>query len=162
MIRTYIAIGSNLAEPVQQARAAIRALAALPDSRLVAVSGLYRSKPMGPQDQPDYINAVAALDTTLTPLALLDATQQIELQQGRVRKAERWGPRTLDLDILLYGDQQIDHPNLIIPHYGMRTREFVLYPLAEIAPALVLPDGSTLQHWVSQVARNNLERWQDA
>ena len=89
MIRTYIAIGSNLVEPVQQARAAIRALAALPDSRLVAVSGLYRSKPMGPQDQPDYINAVAALDTTLTPLALLDATQQIELQQGRVRKAER-------------------------------------------------------------------------
>lgn len=162
MIRTYIAIGSNLVEPVQQARAAIRALAALPDSCLVAVSGLYRSKPMGPQDQPDYINAVAALDTRLTPLALLDATQQIELQQGRVRKAERWGPRTLDLDILLYGDQQIDHPNLIIPHYGMRTREFVLYPLVEIAPALVLPDGSTLQHWVSQVARNNLERWQDA
>ncbi|MGL4268200.1 MAG: 2-amino-4-hydroxy-6-hydroxymethyldihydropteridine diphosphokinase [Plesiomonas sp.] len=162
MIRTYIAIGSNLVEPVQQARSAIQALAALPDSRLVAVSGLYRSKPMGPQDQPDYINAVAALDTQLAPLALLDATQQIELHHGRVRKAERWGPRTLDLDILLYGDQQIDHPNLTIPHYGMRSREFVLYPLAEIAPTLILPDGSTLEQWVKQVARNNLERWQDA
>src|SRR5690606_15477317 len=93
--RVYIGLGANLNQPVQQLQQAIKALQQLPDSELIAVSSLYGSKPMGPQDQPDYVNAVAALDTALEAEALLDALQQIELQHGRQRKAERWGPRTL-------------------------------------------------------------------
>ena len=96
---------------------------------------------MGPQDQPDYINAVVKIQTRLTPIQLLDCTQAIELEQGRVRKDERWGPRTLDLDIILYGNEVIDSERLTIPHYGMKEREFVLYPLAEIAPSITLRVG---------------------
>lgn len=154
--RCYIGLGANLVEPVAQLQAAVTALGQLPETRLVQVSRLYSSKPMGPQDQPDYINAVAALDTRLTPLALLHALQQIELAHGRQRKAERWGPRTLDLDILLFGMQQIDHPELTVPHYGMTLREFVLYPLAELAPDLILPDGVALQSLLQQVPLNGL------
>lgn len=154
--RCYIGLGANLVEPVAQLHAAVTALAQLPETKLVQVSRFYCSKPMGPQDQPDYVNAVAALDTHLTPLALLHALQQIELAHGRQRKAERWGPRTLDLDILLFGMQQIEHPELIVPHYGMRTREFVLFPLAELAPDLVLPSGDALQRLLEQVPLNGL------
>lgn len=154
--RCYIGLGANLVEPVAQLQAAVTALGQLPETELVQVSRFYSSKPMGPQDQPDYVNAVAALDTRLTPLALLHALQQIELAQGRQRKAERWGPRTLDLDILLFGTQQIDHPELTVPHYGMQLREFVLYPLAELAPDLILPDGVALQSLLQQVPLNGL------
>ncbi|NAX20258.1 2-amino-4-hydroxy-6-hydroxymethyldihydropteridine diphosphokinase [Vibrio sp. V39_P1S14PM300] len=159
MITAYIAIGSNLADPVTQARQAIEALAQLPRSAFIQASQLYSSSPMGPQDQPDYINAVVAIKTELTPLELLDCTQAIEQEQGRVRKDERWGPRTLDLDILLYGNEVIDSERLIIPHYGMKEREFVLYPLAEIAPSLQLPDGTELSDLLQQVARNGLSIW---
>ena len=144
MKRVYLGLGSNLAQPAEQLQAALDALAELPDSQLIAVSSLYASKPLGPADQPDYVNAVAALDTALEPLQLLDRLQQIELQQGRQRKAERWGPRTLDLDILLFGQELIDLPRLQVPHYHMQERPFVLYPLAEIAPELQLPDGRDL------------------
>lgn len=154
--RCYIGLGANLVEPVAQLQAAVTALGQLPETRLVQVSRFYSSKPMGPQDQPDYVNAVAALDTRLTPLALLHALQQIELAHGRQRKAERWGPRTLDLDILLFGMQQIDHPELTVPHYGMQLREFVLYPLAELAPDLILPDGVALQSLLQRVPLNGL------
>jgi len=154
--RCYIGLGANLVEPVAQLQAAVTALGQLPETKLVQVSRFYSSKPMGPQDQPDYVNAVAALDTRLTPLALLHALQQIELAHGRQRKAERWGPRTLDLDILLFGTQQIDHPKLTVPHYGMQLREFVLYPLAELAPDLILPDGVALQSLLQQVPLNGL------
>ena len=154
--RCYIGLGANLVEPVAQLQAAVTALGQLPETELVQVSRFYSSKPMGPQDQPDYVNAVAALNTRLTPLALLHALQQIELAQGRQRKAERWGPRTLDLDILLFGMQQIDHPELTVPHYGMRVREFVLYPLAELAPDLILPDGVALNSLLQQVPLNGL------
>ncbi|EOU2464492.1 2-amino-4-hydroxy-6-hydroxymethyldihydropteridine diphosphokinase [Vibrio navarrensis] len=160
MIRAYIAIGSNLADPVAQANRAIAALKSLPNSELIAVSQLYSSTPMGPQNQPDYINAVAEIQTELTPLQLLDYTQAIELEQGRVRKEERWGPRTLDLDLLLYGNEVIDSERLTIPHYGMKEREFVLYPLAEIAPNLTLPDGTRLADLLTQVERNGLGIWQ--
>lgn len=160
MIRAYIAIGSNLADPVAQANRAIAALKSLPNSKLVAVSQLYSSTPMGPQNQPDYINAVAEIQTELTPLQLLDCTQAIELEQGRVRKEERWGPRTLDLDLLLYGNEVIESERLTIPHYGMKEREFVLYPLAEIAPNLTLPDGTRLADLLTQVERNGLGIWQ--
>ena len=129
MTLVYIAIGSNLASPLEQVNAAIRALADIPDSRVVSVSSLYRTPPLGPQDQPDYLNAAVALETSLAPEALLDHTQRIELQQGRVRKAERWGPRTLDLDIMLFGDAIINSERLTVPHYDMKNRGFMLWPL---------------------------------
>ncbi|GAM67257.1 2-amino-4-hydroxy-6-hydroxymethyldihydropteridine pyrophosphokinase [Vibrio ishigakensis] len=99
------------------------------------------------------------IETELAPIELLDNTQKIELEQGRVRKDERWGPRTLDLDILLYGEQIIDEPRLTVPHYGMKEREFVLYPLQEIEPNLTLPDGSTLESLIENVDRNGLRVW---
>ncbi|PLN14218.1 2-amino-4-hydroxy-6-hydroxymethyldihydropteridine diphosphokinase, partial [Klebsiella pneumoniae] len=117
MTLVYIALGSNLASPLEQVQAAIRALGEIPHSRVVAVSSFYRTPPLGPQDQPDYLNAAVALETALPPETLLDHTQRIELQQGRVRKAERWGPRTLDLDIMLFGDAVINSERLTVPHY---------------------------------------------
>lgn len=156
MTLCYLGLGANLAEPLQQLQQAVEALTQLPDCRLVAVSSFYCSKPMGPQDQPDYVNAVAALQTSCSAEQLLGLLQQIELNQGRQRKAERWGARSLDLDILLFGDQSINTPRLTVPHYGMKVREFVLYPLAEIAPALQLPDGSSLAELLTQVPRNGL------
>ncbi|MGP9800214.1 2-amino-4-hydroxy-6-hydroxymethyldihydropteridine diphosphokinase [Rheinheimera sp. NSM] len=157
-LRCYIGLGANLDQPVAQLQQAVQALKQLTHSKLVAVSGFYGSKPMGPQDQPDYVNAVAAIDTTLSAEQLLDALQQIEQQQGRKRKAERWGPRTLDLDILLYGDQVIATERLTVPHYGLRVREFVLYPLHDIAPHLSLPDGTVLSSLLAQVPLNGLQK----
>ncbi|APQ12995.1 2-amino-4-hydroxy-6-hydroxymethyldihydropteridine pyrophosphokinase [Pseudomonas oryzihabitans] len=158
MERVYLGLGSNLAEPRRQLDAALDALAALPDSRLVAVSAFYASDPLGPPDQPRYVNAVAALDTALAPLDLLDATQAIEQQQGRVRKDERWGPRTLDIDILLFGERLIDEPRLQVPHYHLHARAFVLYPLADLAPELRLPDGRSLPNLLSACPFEGLER----
>ncbi|WP_354624669.1 2-amino-4-hydroxy-6-hydroxymethyldihydropteridine diphosphokinase [Psychromonas sp. MME2] len=155
-MNSYIGIGSNQATPILQIKQAIEALKALPNTELVTVSSLYSSTPMGPQDQPDYVNAVAHLNTQLSALELLDNLQAIEQTQGRVRKENRWGPRTLDLDILLYGDEQINNARLTVPHYGMKVREFVLYPLLEIAADLQLPDGSVLSQLVKQCDRNNL------
>ena len=106
----------------------------------------YRTPPLGPQDQPDYLNAAVALETSLAPEELLNHTQRIELQQGRVRKAERWGPRTLDLDIMLFGNEVINTERLTVPHYDMKNRGFMLWPLFEIAPELVFPDGEMLQN----------------
>lgn len=161
MDRVYIGLGSNLAEPVSQLRGALTALGDLPHTRLAAVSSLYASDPLGPPDQPRYVNAVAALETKLSPLELLDALQAIELAQGRVRKDERWGPRTLDLDILLFGQRQIDEPRLQVPHYHMHARAFVLYPLAEIASDLQLPDGRPLQSLLDACPFEGLERLPD-
>ncbi|WP_394127873.1 2-amino-4-hydroxy-6-hydroxymethyldihydropteridine diphosphokinase [Vibrio hepatarius] len=160
MITVFIAVGSNLGDPVSQANVAIDALKQLPKTQFVQTSSLYSSTPMGPQNQPDYINAVVELTTELTPLELLDCTQTIELEQGRVRKEERWGPRTLDLDILLYGNEVMDSERLTVPHYGMKEREFVLYPLAEIAPNLTLPCGTRLDDLLKVVAQNGLRIWQ--
>jgi 2-amino-4-hydroxy-6-hydroxymethyldihydropteridine diphosphokinase len=162
MERVYIGLGSNLAEPRQQLRGALDALARIPNSQLAVVSSLYPSDPLGPADQPRYNNAVAALDTSLSPLTLLDALQAIELAQGRERKAERWGPRTLDLDILLFGNRLISEPRLTVPHYHMHARAFVLYPLAEIAPAeLKLADGRTLAELLAACPFEGLERLGD-
>lgn len=159
MERAYIGLGSNLAEPRQQLRGAIDALADIAHSKLAAVSSLYVSDPLGPSDQPRYNNAVAALDTALPPLELLDALQAIEQAHGRERKAERWGPRTLDLDILLYGDRLIDEPRLKIPHYHLHARAFVLYPLSDIAPQdLRLPDGRTLSELLAACPFSGIER----
>ncbi|MCG6201032.1 2-amino-4-hydroxy-6-hydroxymethyldihydropteridine diphosphokinase [Psychromonas antarctica] len=153
---SYIGIGSNQADPAQQATMAIEALKRLPNTQLTKCASLYASTPMGPQDQPDYVNTVVELDTQLSALALLDELQKIEFNQGRVRKATRWGPRTLDLDIILYGNQKINNTRLTIPHYGMKVREFVLYPLFEIAENLVLPDGTVLSQLTAQCDRNGL------
>lgn len=144
MIAAYIGLGSNLRQPRQQLETAFQALEQLPRSRVQNASSLYRSAAIGPGDQPDYLNAVVHLQTELEPLPLLRALQQIERAQGRVRTL-RWGPRTLDLDILLYGDREIATPRLRVPHPALAERNFVLYPLAEIAGQnLLLPDGSRL------------------
>ncbi|MDF3931973.1 2-amino-4-hydroxy-6-hydroxymethyldihydropteridine diphosphokinase [Pseudomonas citronellolis] len=156
--RVYIGLGSNLAEPRRQLQSAIEALGAIPRTRVAAVSPLYLSDPLGPPDQPRYVNAVAALDTELAPLDLLDALQAIEQEQGRVRKDERWGPRTLDLDILLFGERQLDEPRLTVPHYHMHARAFVLYPLADLAPRLRLPDGRSLSELLADCPFQGLER----
>ncbi|MCL4130917.1 UNVERIFIED_CONTAM: hypothetical protein GTU68_005698 [Idotea baltica] len=140
---TYISIGSNLDDPQQQVITAISGLENIPNTNVIVVSPWYRSSPMGPQDQPDYINGVAQLETTLDPQQLLNSLQNIENAHHRKRQ-EHWGARTLDLDILLYGTQQIDQPNLQIPHPGLTTRNFVLLPLADLAPQLVLPNGTPL------------------
>jgi len=155
---SYIGVGSNQADPVKQAKLAIERLHLLPDSVFCSSSSLYHSAPMGPQDQPDYINAVVKIDTQLTAIELLDELQKIELSQGRVRKENRWGPRTLDLDILLYGNEVISNARLTIPHYGMKEREFVLYPLLEIAPELCLPDGKALSQLTKYCNKNGLIR----
>jgi 2-amino-4-hydroxy-6-hydroxymethyldihydropteridine diphosphokinase len=158
MIEVYIGLGSNLAQPEKQIQAACCSLTKLPDSRLIKCSSLYQSLPMGPQDQPNYVNAVALITTTLSPETLLQQTQLIENQQGRIRKANRWGPRTLDLDMLLYGNQQIDNQHLTVPHSGMKQREFVLYPLLEIAPDLILPCGEKLADLVLSCPLNGLQK----
>ena len=157
MERIYIGMGSNLAAPDQQLRSAIEALAQLPGTTVAGVSAFYQSDSLLP-GQPRYTNAVAALDSNLAPLELLDALQAIENDQGRER-LERWGPRTLDLDILLFGDRLIDEPRLKVPHYQMHLRAFVLYPLAELAPAsLALPDGQTLDDLLAVCPFVGLER----
>ncbi|MFM2477568.1 2-amino-4-hydroxy-6-hydroxymethyldihydropteridine diphosphokinase [Celerinatantimonas sp. MCCC 1A17872] len=158
----YIALGSNLNAPRAQLVSARKALSDVANTHVVAASGLYASRPMGPQDQPDYLNAVVAIETELEPLSLLDATQAIEQQHGRVRKKERWGPRTLDLDILLFGQQTLDLPRLCVPHYGLQEREFVVLPLAEIAPSLVLPNGVSVAQLANQIERNGLYRRETA
>lgn len=159
MTLAFIALGSNLAAPLEQVNAAVAALAEIPNSRIVAVSSFYRTPPLGPQDQPDYLNAAVALETGLTAEALLDNTQRIELQQGRERKAERWGPRTLDLDIMLFGEQVIDSERLTVPHYDMKNRGFMLWPLFEIAPELHFPDGVALRSILTQLAADKPALW---
>ena len=134
----YIALGSNLREPQQQLLAGFAALAQLPGSELIARSSLYRSAAVGYSDQPDFVNAVAALRTSLDARVLLEALLAIERAQGRVREFPN-APRTLDLDIALYGEQVIEAPGLSVPHPRMHQRAFVVVPLAEIAPLAVVP-----------------------
>ena len=159
MTLVYIALGSNLASPLEQVQAAIRALGEIPHSRVVAVSSFYRTPPLGPQDQPDYLNAAVVLETALDAETLLDNTQRIELQQGRVRKEERWGPRTLDLDIMLFGHETINTERLTVPYYDMKNRGFMLWPLFEVAPDLTFPDGTSLQAVLQNLNADKPARW---
>jgi 2-amino-4-hydroxy-6-hydroxymethyldihydropteridine diphosphokinase len=138
MTRAYIGLGSNLDQPQRQVRQALGELGALLQTRSIVSSRLYLSAPMGPPDQPDYINAVAGLETTLGSYELLTELQAIEQRHGRIRRRQ-WGERTLDLDLLLYGDSEIKTPELIVPHPGLHQRAFVLCPLAEIAPEVIIP-----------------------
>lgn len=157
-VTAYIGLGSNLEDPQRQLERALDALRRLRRSELVRSSPFYRSVPMGPADQPDYLNAVAALRTQLAPLELLDQLQSIEAAQGRRRGPQRWGPRTLDLDLLLYGGEVIDSPRLVVPHPGLTERNFVLVPLFDIAPGLLLPDGRPLAALVAECPRDGLVR----
>lgn len=145
MTIAYIALGSNLNEPVAQLDAAVLAISQLSQSQLLHVSPYYASKPMGPQDQPDYVNAVLSIETQLEPLVLLDELQRIENEQGRIR-LRRWGERTLDLDMLLYGKLEMQSERLTLPHYDLQNREFVVVPLFDIAPELMLPNGSAVKN----------------
>lgn len=135
----YVGIGSNLNSPQKQVMQAITELKSLPDSCVTAVSALYRSAPMGPADQADFVNAVVAMLTRMAPLEILAALQKIEDDHGRDRDAERWGPRTLDLDLLVFGDKTIAESDLTVPHPGICERNFVLLPLCELAPNLMIP-----------------------
>lgn len=154
----YIGLGSNLADPVKQIKLARSALTALPQVKEKAFSSLYRSPPMGPQDQPDYVNAVMAVTTELSASDLLQALQSIENKQGRVRTGQRWGARTLDLDLLMYGDQRIDRPELTVPHPGIADRVFVLYPLYEIAPELEIPGKGPISQLIANCPLQGLQR----
>lgn len=137
-VPAYIGIGSNLGDSLARVRAAFDALAQQSGCRLVARSRLYRTRPFGPVEQGDFINAVAGMLTVLPAVALLAAIRGIEAAAGRVR-TERWGPRTLDLDLLVFGNQRINTPDLTVPHPGIAERGFVLAPLVDIAPALYVP-----------------------
>ena len=135
----YIGLGSNLQGPARQVQSALERLAALPATRLIAHSSLYRSAPYGGVEQPDFINAAAALLTQLTARQLLGELKQIEQRCGRDADEVRWGPRILDLDLLVYGSETIAEDSLMVPHPGIAERNFVLLPLAELAPDLVVP-----------------------
>jgi 2-amino-4-hydroxy-6-hydroxymethyldihydropteridine diphosphokinase len=149
-VTAYIGLGANLEQPAEQVRAGLQALAGLRDTQLVTASSLYRTAPVGYLDQPDFINAVAQLETALEPRALLDALLDVEHRQGRVREFTN-APRTLDLDLLLYGDKAVSEPGLTIPHPRMHERAFVMVPLAEIAPDALVPGRGRARDVVSSL-----------
>jgi len=159
MTEVYIGLGSNLENPatkIQQARLFIGEQAEMTEA---SFSSLYSSPPMGPKDQPDYVNAVMSIQTGLTAIELLTVLQRIENDFGRDRNTIRWGARTLDLDILLYGEQQIDLPYLKVPHIGLPERAFVLYPLQEIVNGnLWIPGMGYLDDLVLQCPLVGLEK----
>ncbi|AYN27505.1 MULTISPECIES: 2-amino-4-hydroxy-6-hydroxymethyldihydropteridine diphosphokinase [Buttiauxella] len=159
MTLAYIALGSNQASPLEQVTHALDAIAAIPQSRVVAISSFYRTPPLGPQDQPDYLNAAVALETELSPETLLAHTQRIELEHGRVRKAERWGPRTLDLDMMLFGNLTIATSTLTVPHYDMKNRAFMLVPLLEIAPDCAFPEGLPVAKVLENLSQDGITFW---
>ena len=155
----YIGLGSNLEHPPQQIRNAMLALDDIPQTRVVADSGLFLSKPMlapmAPVTQPDYYNAVAKIETQLGPYELLDQLQQIEHAQQRTR-LEHWGPRTIDLDILMFDDVQMNNERLTLPHAGVHRREFVLYPLRNIDSSLEIPGRGMLSDLIKNCPENGL------
>lgn len=153
MQTVYVALGSNLENPLAQLKQAVISIEKF--AKNVVVSPFYGSKPLGPQDQPDYVNAVVKFDTDLAPLALLDKLQSIENEQGRVR-LRRWGERTLDLDILLYSNEIIQNERLTVPHYDMQNREFVIIPLYQLTPELVLPTGEPLEQLYQRFKGHNM------
>ncbi len=152
----YVALGSNLDDPSAQIRAALLRLQTLEATRLVSTSRLYRSAPLGPQDQPEFVNAAAGLLTHLEPRELLVRLKQVEADMGREVPVRRWGPRRIDLDLLVYGTQRIDEPDLIVPHPGVPERNFVLYPLRDIAPDLIVPGQGSVTSLAARVGSAGL------
>jgi len=157
MAIVYIGLGSNLEDPLTQVSTAMAELAVIPESRVHARSSLYKSPPMGPQDQPDFINAVVKLETLLSAQNLLAYMQLIEQQHGRHRD-RRWGPRTLDLDLLLYDKMKINEDNLIVPHPHIAARGFVLCPLLELDPGIDIPDLGLAQALLDNLGVINVAR----
>jgi 2-amino-4-hydroxy-6-hydroxymethyldihydropteridine diphosphokinase len=157
-VEAYIGLGSNLEDSIDHVNRARLEIAALPGVTEIAFSPLYRSTPVGPQDQPDYVNAALRISTELEPLALLRQLQQIENQHGRLRTV-RWGARTLDLDLLLYAEQRINQPDLTVPHPELAKRAFVLYPLADItSPDLTLPGLDSLPRLLAACPADGLRK----
>jgi 2-amino-4-hydroxy-6-hydroxymethyldihydropteridine diphosphokinase len=154
-VLAYIGLGSNLGKPLQQVNTAVTELSALPGTSLIAQSPWYVSRAIGPGKQPDYINGVVCLRTDMEAETLLNNLQILEERHERLRK-EHWGPRTLDLDILLYGDQVIDSPRLQVPHPWLTRRNFVVLPLADIAPNLILPDSTALDSVLQRIRRDDI------
>lgn len=160
MTRCFIAIGSNLQQPLDQVNRAVTEIAALSGCSLQAVSPWYRSSAIGPGTQPDYINGVIELDCNQSPRALLRLLQSIENLHQR-KRAQHWGPRTLDLDVLIYGESIVDDPDLTIPHPRMLDRIFVLYPLMDIAPDLILHNGLAVSEFITSCPSTGLHLVQD-
>jgi 2-amino-4-hydroxy-6-hydroxymethyldihydropteridine diphosphokinase len=152
MTRAYVGLGANLGEREGALRAALAALDATEGVDVVAVSTFRETDPVGYLDQPRFLNAAAALDTTLAPRELLDALLEVERSLGRTREGPRYGPRTIDLDLLLYGDESLDEPGLTIPHPRLQGRAFVLEPLAELDPGLVVPGHGPLETLLAKLS----------
>ena len=157
-IRVYIGIGSNLDNPVAQVLEAVEELEMIPDTILAERSTLYSARPMGPEDQPDYVNAVVAMDTLLSADEIHKALIRIEDLQGRVREGEKWGPRIIDLDLLLYGNSTIDTATLTVPHPGMHERDFVIIPLEEVAGNLKIPGRGNLYSLINKCKSHSLKK----
>jgi 2-amino-4-hydroxy-6-hydroxymethyldihydropteridine diphosphokinase len=154
----YVALGSNLSDPRRQVEGAFQALADLADARLVARSSLWRSQPLGPQDQPEFVNAAAGLVTTLAPQDFLASLKALERKLGKTDPAMRWGPRVIDLDLLVFADLRVDDPGLTLPHPGLPQRNFVLYPLSEIAAELWVPGLARVCRLCERVSPAGIER----
>lgn len=152
----YIGLGSNLENPPQQIKTALTSIQGLPGTILINSSSLYKSSPVGPQDQPDFYNAACLISTELSPIALLDELQAIEQLQQR-KRLQHWGPRTLDLDILLFAQQHINDTRLTVPHAELQNRDFVLKPLLELTPGLSLPCNKKLSELLAQCPDNQLQ-----
>jgi len=152
----YVALGSNLADPAEQVTAALGRLPGIPGTRLIARSRLWASRPLGPQDQPDFVNAVAGLLTQLDARELLGELQALERAMGRTGPVVRWGPRSIDLDLLAMGSDELSEPALCLPHPGVHERDFVLYPLAELAPELWIPGRGRVEALARRVANRGI------
>jgi 2-amino-4-hydroxy-6-hydroxymethyldihydropteridine diphosphokinase len=157
----YIGLGSNMDDPQGQIHTALVNIQSQEQISIQSCSHLYASAPMGPQNQADYINGIIKITTSLTPIELLDILQDIEKQHGRKRVGERWGPRTLDLDIIIFNNLSMDNDRLTLPHYGMAQREFVMVPLFEIEPDMIMQDGKSIASWVSKCSFTQLRRLPD-
>ena len=157
MTRAFVGVGANLGDPVAQVRGALAALAGLPQTRLVAASSLYRTAPLGYAAQDDFVNAACLLETALAPRALLGALRAIEAAARRERPFKD-APRTLDLDLLLYGGETIDEPGLTVPHPGLHERAFALAPVVELDPDCVIPGRGLAREWLARAADQRIER----
>ncbi len=157
-IPAYIGLGANIGDPVAQIRDAWQRISVLSGCRDAQLSHLYLSEPMGPPGQPDYFNAAGAVLTTMPAVELLEHLLRIESDMGRIRDDMRWGPRIIDLDLLVYAEQTIDRKGLCVPHPGVHERNFVLYPLADIAPDLCIPGKGQVSNLMALTGDRGLER----
>ena len=156
VITAYVGLGSNLENPVEQLTEAVGALKKIPGTKVSNVSQFYENPPVDKSNQPNYVNAVVELKTRISAMALLEYVQLIEHQQGRTRTMERLAPRSLDIDILLYGNERIFTERLTVPHPALKRRAFALWPLSELAPGLTFPDGSTVEKALRNITNSQL------